>query len=586
MVRVPGDESSSSDHSHALEAPRRGRSPDESDHSLALEAPRRCRASDESDHGVAPEAPSDESSSDESDHSVALEAPRRCRASDESDHGVAPEAQSDESSSDESDHSGALEADPRPEAAAGRRTWQRGPGPPRKRPRREAPVREMVSHRSPAEHCFEWASIAMQTVAQELGQEMHARLGRRPWTFCSHFSGLGSLEVALEMLQAAYPPVDRARLRVESRYACEVTPQLRRVLESRVSGCVFKDVMGRMTGAVRHPRGGFEGMSFDDKVEAFRGATVSPIAECSKHGILCRVPTADVDVSGSPCQPWSTATCTSGVRGGRHRCAHLILAWSAIMRKDRPPLAIHENVRGLRKALLLQLLGDLYDIQQLSAEPAHAGFGFARRKRSYFVLSLRGRVATPSLAKLYARISSRLLWPAGAWPAWIWGAGPPELLEEENLARQRRGLDALEANPSADWTYLLTAKQQGYVDKYCAMASKRPRGEPEHVDARQDERCVFDLSQSPAHMGGGRVAELPVMRRSCCLLWSPARRRWMTARERAAVMGFPVTEELARIARVPQDVLTPTQASAIGNAMHVANLGIVILAVMASAEWS
>ena len=136
MVRVPGDESSSSDHSHALEAPRRRRSPDESD------------------------------------HSVALEARNRCRASDESDHGVAPEAQSDESSSDESDHSGALEADPRPEAAAGRRTWQRGPGPPRKRPRREAPVREMVSHRSPAEHCFEWSAIAMQTVARELGPEM------------------------------------------------------------------------------------------------------------------------------------------------------------------------------------------------------------------------------------------------------------------------------------------------------------------------------------------------------------------------------------------------------------------------------
>ena len=39
------------------------------------------------------------------------------------------------------------------------------------------------------------------------------------------------------------------------------------------------------------------------------------------------------------------------------------------MRSDRPPLAIHENVRRRRQGSLLRLLGDLDHIPQLSAEP-------------------------------------------------------------------------------------------------------------------------------------------------------------------------------------------------------------------------
>ena len=39
------------------------------------------------------------------------------------------------------------------------------------------------------------------------------------------------------------------------------------------------------------------------------------------------------------------------------------------MRSDRPPLAIHENVRCRRQGSLLRLPGDLDHIPQLSAEP-------------------------------------------------------------------------------------------------------------------------------------------------------------------------------------------------------------------------
>ena len=147
--------------------------------------------------------------------------------------------------------------------------------------------------------------------------------------------------------------------------------------------------------------------------------------------------------------------------------------------------------------------------------------------------------------------------------------------------RKRRNLDALAAGPSKDWGYLLTAKQRGYNGGYCeAMSSKRG------VDARLDERRVFDLGQRPHFTGVRSVGEVPVIRRSGALLWSPCRRRWMTPKEQAGIMGFPVSRELAQASRTSLDELTTTCPSAVGNAMHVANLGVVILAVMASAEWS
>ena len=54
-------------------------------------------------------------------------------------------------------------------------------------------------------------------------------------------------------------------------------------------------------------------------------------------------------------------------------------------------------------------------------------------------------------------------------------------------------------------------------------------------------------------------------------------------------MGFPVYDDLARAARVPLDTETighiAGNASPIGNAMHVANVGVVMLAAMFAAEW-
>ena len=70
----------------------------------------------------------------------------------------------------------------------------------------------------------------------------------------------------------------------------------------------------------------------------------------------------------------------------------LFLCWVLWARALRPRVLVHENVVGFDQALLRRLLGDLYDVVILRAQPSHVGFPFVERKRVYAILLLRGGV--------------------------------------------------------------------------------------------------------------------------------------------------------------------------------------------------
>ena len=57
-------------------------------------------------------------------------------------------------------------------------------------------------------------------------------------------------------------------------------------------------------------------------------------------------------------------------------------------------------------------------------------------------------------------------------------------------------------------------------------------------------------------------------------------------REKAACVGFPVYDDLSAAARVSTDYLTLEAAGALGNAMHVGSVGLVMISVMFAAEWA
>ena len=111
------------------------------------------------------------------------------------------------------------------------------------------------------------------------------------------------------------------------------------------------------------------------------------------------------------------------------------------------------------------------------------------------------------------------------------------------------------------------------------------RGNGNMAPPEESAACVFDLSDTPQYKTGSNAVTLPTLRQRKGRWWSPMHRRWMLPREKAACMGFPVYDDLAAASRTKLDKLTVEHAGFIGNAMHVANVGVVMLAAMFAAEW-
>ena len=104
-------------------------------------------------------------------------------------------------------------------------------------------------------------------------------------------------------------------------------------------------------------------------------------APCTTHGTVCLVPWVVLDVSGSPCPPWSTARRRSLVAPQEHPDTLLLLVWARVLREDRPYMAVHENVMGFQVSVMTDLVGDLYDIRVCCVGPEQVGFSIIRRPR-------------------------------------------------------------------------------------------------------------------------------------------------------------------------------------------------------------
>ena len=118
------------------------------------------------------------------------------------------------------------------------------------------------------------------------------------------------------------------------------------------------------------------------------------------------------------------------------------------------------------------------------------------------------------------------------------------------------------------------------------------------------QNCSCYLSMLSHFFIFPRCRSLCMTTRRCCLptftcvgtplVWIPSKKRWLTAREKAAFMGNPVFPHLAKAAGYSEapdfDVILKsgsqgaTAHAAIGNAMFVPNVGCICLAAMACIE--
>ncbi|CAL1165999.1 unnamed protein product [Cladocopium goreaui] len=418
--------------------------------------------------------------------------------------------------------------------------------------------------------CYQWALRLVDLLLSEFG---FAHL-QRSWAnkrvmFSSYFSGIGGLEVALEFLNAAWKARDLPGCFV-SVSACEKNPACRRVLEGRnKDGHLQRDVMHNFVPDPTDKLARLQG--FQARKAFFENLKV--VSSCPCCGEFPR-PEADMDVTGSPCQPFSSDGVGMGREDPRIVC---LIAYSRVHRARGTKALIHENVERFEAELLSELFPE-YRIFEVHSEPSHCGFPFLRRPRVYHLLVREDVQLLADPVKVYSKLAASLQQHFSSSPSWAWITSLPtesDLLNEENAARACKHLDPV-AKLSPSWSYLLTEKQQGYLAHAAEQWWNRYG-----VAASADDRCVVNLGDNPAKRRVPKPGPLMTFKHNAGILWLAGKSRWLTARERAAAMSFPVYSCLAEQALLEADNLTRS-AAAVGNSFHVANVGLVIVSLLLS----
>lgn len=160
---------------------------------------------------------------------------------------------------------------------------------------------------------FGWAARFWEAMRSTLGgaELQQSLLGRRV-TMSSHCSGIGSAEVAAEMIAAASTNSLGFDVRIDCLSTCDSDRACRRMLSKRSGSCIFNDLFEFFPGWDKTLREPAEMLALLHK-----HCDVGARRRCQQHGCDCVQPPVTADVCGSPCQPWS--------RYGSRR-GHLVVA--------------------------------------------------------------------------------------------------------------------------------------------------------------------------------------------------------------------------------------------------------------------
>jgi len=286
-----------------------------------------------------------------------------------------------------------------------------------------------------------------------------------------------------------------------------------------------------------------------------------------------------LDISGTPCTDYSSSGACAGIYG---QTFPILATWCQLQIRLAVALIIHENVIGQDESVLRALLGDHFELFFFEVTPALLGFGCIERLRRYCIGRHLIRTVTRHNPHLVMRHLVEQLSRVVTEPRDVFIAPLEEILEEAFLVAQRRGI-AIPAwlfnatdESQIDLTFLLNPREIEaltiYNLKYVARFGREPH---------EDPNCAFYLGDNPETHTTWSCASgrLPTMRTGTShFTWIPNRKRWITSKEFAAAMGFPVYPQLARAMNVPLLELDTTEArSFLGNSMHAANLGLIVL---------
>ena len=187
--------------------------------------------------------------------------------------------------------------------------------------------------------------------------------------------------------------------------------------------------------------------------------------------------------------------------------------------------------KDVNYAMLVSLLGDLYDSWQLFPDLEDSGHAGSSRKRTYIIFALRGSytmLANP--VALYDQVSNVLKSQYRTCPSDYLTANNMEmLLEAAEVCRVRR----LPFRPnSKDWSYMLTERERSNIATMDAEYQRRWLQEPSSIP----DLCYY-LVDNPAwsFTWSASSNKIPALRRNNGKVWFPSKRRWMTSGEKPRV---------------------------------------------------
>jgi hypothetical protein len=248
---------------------------------------------------------------------------------------------------------------------------------------------------------FAWADFSVQVLKESRGiagiNDLALKL--ETCTISTAFSGIDCPATAHKLLRHAVgKALGRRLLSPANLSAIEWNVEAQNELAKHPDAalCMYGDITDFFVPPVQATVNAMiESKSFDRALHLLgpvvkSGRAVSPMARCVNHQGHCRLQRARLHIAGTPCTDWSQAgdqAKTSGIT-----MVHF-LAWVALRRLIREPMLVQENVPLFPQALLIELLGDLYEFQFHQTSPVDHGFPVVR-KRQYAI----GRLPSSTLS--------------------------------------------------------------------------------------------------------------------------------------------------------------------------------------------
>ena len=423
------------------------------------------------------------------------------------------------------------------------------------------------------ENAFSWPCTSLRALIDLVGAKAlrDSALCANP-KIGTYFSGIGSPELAGEMISNAAFMLGMSTL-FQFAFSCDCSKACQHELILRTSGCVFRDVLSRLPAFTTV---GFDAEELWGKVQTM---TVRNTADCARHSCdACPCGAVEGVIAGSPCQDWSSSGKKAGLGGSR---IHLFLAWCRIMLHEQPPWIVHENVSGFPMWLMSLILGDAYYLYPFYVDPADAGFHVVRRPRLYIVLLHKHKCELVyDIYEVYNAMKHACTQIVTN-PSDAILADPTEVWSETMELCARRCLP-IPTQPQFDmfgqWSLLSFDELKRNTRLYELWE------ESHLIPAHRDSLAILSLGDSPDTYGPNWSASgrIPTLRRNSYRLWAAKEKRFLTLKERCAIMGWPVYPELALSSMTETLPIPSGGQSSIGNMMHVANVGMIMIATLVS----